>query len=86
VHLEELDLAADVRQRPHLDPRLVQVDEEVGDAFVLGQIHVGPGQQHGEVGAVGPGRPYLLPADHPPVAVTFGRSTARRGRYPRQAR
>src|SRR5690606_15361668 len=59
-HLEELGLAADVGQRPHLDAGLAHGDEEVRDALVLGGVGVGTGEQHGVVGLIGPGRPDLL--------------------------
>ena len=67
VDLVEVDLAGDVGQRTDLDPGLVQVDEEVGDAPALGHTGVGARQQHPEVGQVGPGGPHLLTGHHPLV-------------------
>ena len=71
-HLVEVDLAGDVAQRPHLDAGLVEVDEEVGDALALGDVGVGAGEAHAEVGDVGPGGPHLLAGEHPLVAVALG--------------
>ena len=68
-HLVEVDLAADVAQRPDVDPGLVHVDEEVGDAAALRDVGVGARQQHREVGEEAPGGPDLLAGDDPLVAV-----------------
>ena len=35
----------------------------------LGDVPIGAGQQHAQVGVMGAGVPYLLPVDHPLVAV-----------------
>src|SRR5439155_215537 len=69
-HLVELDLAADVTQRTHVDPGRVHVDEEVGDALVLGPARIGTREEDGEVGVLRPRGPHLLTGDHPLVAVT----------------
>ena len=38
----------------------------------FGRVGIGAGQQHAEVGQVGPGGPHLLAGDHPVVAVALG--------------
>src|SRR6266540_6392851 len=68
-HLVEVLFTGDVAQRSDLDPPLVQIEQEVGDALALGHIGVGASEQHGEVGAVRPRRPHLLPVHDPLVAV-----------------
>ena len=78
-HLVEVDLAADVAQRPHLDAGLVQVDEEVGDALALRRRRVGAGQQDREVGVGAP--TWSTPSGrstHPLVAVAHGAGGERR--------
>ena len=52
--LVELDLAGDLAQRSHLDAGLVHVEQEVGDALVLGRVGIGARQQDREVGDVRP--------------------------------
>ncbi len=49
-HLVEVDLAAEVAERAHLDARLVQVEEEVRDALALRRVGIGAGEQHRVVG------------------------------------
>ena len=49
-HLIEIRPPGHFLERPDLDARLAQVDQEVRDAGVLGNVHVGPGQQDGLVG------------------------------------
>src|SRR5262249_21370621 len=39
-HLVEVDLAADVTQRPHLDAGLVQVEQEVRDALAFRSVGI----------------------------------------------
>ena len=84
-HLVEVDVAGDVAQRPDLDARLVQVDEEVGDALALGDVGVGAREQHGPVGEVGPRGPDLLAGHDPVVAVAdrAGRQRREVGSRPR---
>ena len=77
-HLVEVDVAADVAQRPHVDAGLVQVDEEVRDAGALRRVGIGAREQHAEVGAVRPRGPHLLPVDDPAVAVALGACRERR--------
>jgi len=78
VDLVEVDLTGDVGQRAHLDPGLVEVDEEVRDALALGGARVGAGQQHTEVGKVRPRGPHLLTGDDPLVAIRLGPTRERR--------
>ena len=59
-------------QRPDGDAGLLQRESEPGDALVLGDVEVGAGQQHAEVGTDGLTRPDLLPVDHPAIPVTLG--------------
>ncbi len=70
--LVEIDLAAEVAQRPDLDPGLGELDQEVGQATVLRRARIGAGEEHPELGAMGPGGPHLLPGDPPTVAVRLG--------------
>ena len=76
--LAEVDLAGDVAQRPDVDAGLVQVDQEVGDAAALGDVGVGPGEQHRVVGGEAPRGPDLLAGDDPLVAVELGPGGQRR--------
>src|SRR5262249_49208951 len=80
-NLVEVDLAAHVAQRPHLDAGLVQVEQEVRDALALRRVGIGAGEEHGEVGPVRPGGPDLLARHDPLVAVVH-----RGGRQRRQVR
>src|SRR5919202_189268 len=68
----ELRAAGDLLQRAHLDARAVHVQDEVGDALVLGDAGVRPRQEHAEVGVGPEARPDLLPVDHPLVALAYG--------------
>ena len=77
-HLVELDLAADVAQRPHLHARLVQVEQEVRDALALRRVGFGAREQDREVGEVRPGAPHLLARHVPRVAVALGARRERR--------
>ena len=56
-------------ERTDVDAVLVHVDREVGDALVLGDVGVGAGDQHAEVGDLAAGGPHLLAVDDPLVAV-----------------
>ena len=69
VHLVELGVARHLPQRPDLDAGGVHVDDEVGQALVLGNVGVGAGEQQAPAGHVGECRPDLLAVDHPLVAV-----------------
>ena len=68
-HLVEVDVTRDVAERPDLDARLVQIDEEVGDALALGYVGVGAREEDRPVGEVGPRRPHLLTGHGPVVAI-----------------
>ena len=70
--LVEVDLPGDMPERADLHTGHVHVDEEIGDPLTLGSVSIGPGQEHPEVGQVGPRVPHLLSGDHPLVAVTLG--------------
>ena len=69
--------------RPHradLHPRLVHVEDQPGDALVLGRVRVGAHEQLAVVGDVGPRAPDLLAADDVLVAVAHRPGAqARRG-------
>ena len=45
-HLVEQGPPGELAQGPHVDAGLVHVDREVGDALVLGDVGIGPGDQH----------------------------------------
>ncbi len=70
--LVEVHLSAHVAQRPDVDTRLPEVDEKVGDTVALRHGGIRAGQQDGETGPMGPGRPHLLSGDHPLFAVALG--------------
>ena len=65
-------VAGHLPQRPHLDPGLVHVDREPGDALVLRDVGIGAGDEHAEVGVLAARRPDLLAVDDPLVAVRHG--------------
>ena len=67
--LVELGVAGDLLERLHRDAGRVHVEQEVGDALVLGRVGIGAGQQHHPVGDVGERRPHLLAVDHVVLAV-----------------
>ena len=86
-HLVELRRAGDLRDRPHLDPRLVHGHEQVRQALPAARRRVGAGQHEAPVGDVGQRRPHLLSGDPPDVAVEDRRASARRrGRSRRRVR
>ena len=70
-------LAGHVADRAGLDPRGVHVDDEGGDALVLGPPldggGIGPQQEEPPAGQVGGRDPDLLAVDHVGVAVPDGR-------------
>jgi hypothetical protein len=68
-HLVELGIAGDLTQWLDGHAGSVHIQQEVGDALVLGRLGVGPGQQHHPVGDVGQRRPHLLAVDDPVLAV-----------------
>ncbi len=70
-HLVELSLTGDLEERPHLDARCPHVDQERGHPPVLRDIGIRPGHQKTEGRDMGEGGPYLLPVEHPFVAVAL---------------
>ena len=71
-HLVEACAAGHLAQRADLHARGVHVDDESGEALVLGQVGVRAGDDLADVGVLGARGPHLLSGDHPLVAVTFG--------------
>ena len=65
VDLVELGLSRHLAQWPGLHTVAVHVDDEVGQALVLGQIRVGAGEQQTPAGTVRQAGPHLLPVDDP---------------------
>ena len=57
--------AGELAQRPDVEPLGVHVDDEVGDAGVLGRVGIGAGQADTEVGDLRQRRPYLLAVEDP---------------------
>ena len=55
-----------------LDAGLLHVEDEIGEALVLGDVPVGPCEQEAPLRLVGTGGPDLLPVDHPLVALAVG--------------
>ena len=86
--LVEVNLTTDVAQRPHVDTVLVQVEQEVSDAFALGHVGVRPGEQEAAVGReVRPVVHTFWPVTTQLVAVaTRPASTATRGPSPTPVR
>ena len=83
AHVGEEDLgelvgdAGDLPQRTHLDARLVHVDDQVGDALVLGRVAVGAHQHDAQVGLRRAAGPDLLAVDDELVAVDVGAALER---------
>ena len=65
-------------QRTGLDARQPHVDDEAGDALVLGRLRIGAHVQLAPVGAVPERRPDLLTVHHEVVAVADGAGAKRR--------
>ena len=65
-------LVTDGGQRLDLDARGVHGDEEHGQALVLGQGRVGPGDEEDVRAVLGAGGEDLLPVDDPLLTVTHG--------------
>jgi hypothetical protein len=76
--LVEVSHAGDLGERTHLDAGGAHVDDEVGDALVLGHIGVGASQQDAVVGVLAERGPDLLAVDDPLVAVALGAGAQRR--------
>jgi len=70
--LAEVRLPVHGLHGPHLDAGLVHMEDEPGDAPVLGRVGVGPHQQFAVVGHVRPGAPDLLAAHDVLVALPHG--------------
>ena len=64
--------AGELAQGPDVDALGVHVDDEVGDAGVLGRVGVGPGQADPEVGRLGQRRPDLLAVEEPAALDLVG--------------
>ena len=73
VHFAEVCLADQGSDRPDLDPGLVHVAHEPGDAAVLGHVRVGPDEHLLVIGDLGVARPELHAVHHEVVAVALGR-------------
>src|SRR2546430_2324089 len=61
--LVEAVLVGHVEQRAHRDAGRAKVEQQVGDAAMLGRVRVGAHEDVAPVGAVGEARPDLLPVD-----------------------
>ena len=68
--LVELGLAGDLAQRTDLDPVLLHVADEVGEALVLRRVGVGARQEHAPLRLVRIGGPDLLAGDAPAAVLT----------------
>ena len=71
-HLVEAGPARHLTQRPDLHARRPHVDDEPGEALVLGLVGVGAADDLADVGVLRAGRPHLLAGDAPLVAVALG--------------
>ena len=71
-HLVEQRMARHLDQRTHVDALLVHVEREPGDALVLRQVRVRPGDEHAQIRDRTERRPDLLAVDGPLVAVELG--------------
>ena len=71
-HLVERGVAVHLPERMDLHAGLLHVEDEVGEALVLGHVPVGARQQQAPVGLVRAGGPHLLAVDHPLVALPVG--------------
>ena len=68
-HLVELGRAGELPDRADGDPALAHGNEQIGQALAAPRPGLGAGEQEAPVGHVGERGPYLLPGDHPLVAV-----------------
>ena len=79
--------AGHLAQRPDLDAGRVHVDDEAGEALVLGQVGVGAADDLADVAVLRARGPHLLAVDDPLVAVALGPGLqAGAGRSRRRAR
>src|SRR3990172_578085 len=70
--LVELGLARDLLERPDADARRLHIDEDEGDALVLGRAGVRADEVEAPVGDMGHAGPDLLTVDDVPVAIEDG--------------
>ena len=70
--LVERGAAGHLAQGPDLDSRGAHVDDEAGEALVLGGVGIGPADDLADVGEMGARGPHLLPGHQPLVAVADG--------------
>src|SRR5262249_33961068 len=68
----ELGSTVDLPDATDLDAGRLYVDDEDGDALVLGNIRAGTDHTEGEVGQVGAGAPGLLAVDDVVITVSDG--------------
>ena len=71
-HLAEVGVAGHLAQGADVDPGRRHVDQQVGDAPVLGPLGVGARQEDPPLRPIGRRGPDLLARDHPLVAVEHG--------------
>ena len=74
-HLREVRVAVHLAERAHVDSRGAEIESERGDAPVLRDVRVVPGEQQPVARVRAAARPYLLAADPPRVT---GRVCTRR--------
>ena len=70
--LAELGVPVDLPDGLHGHAGLVGLDGEPGQAPMLRDVPVGPGQAHPVVGVIRPARPDLRPVEDPAVAIPGG--------------
>ena len=71
-HFAEVALAVDRAHRPHVDTRLVHIEDQPRDALVLRRVGIGAYEQFAVVGDVGASTPDLLAVDDVLIAVALG--------------
>src|SRR5204863_27590 len=76
--LVEAGVARHLHERAHADAGRLHVDQEVGDAGVLGRVGVGAHQAEHPVGVLRVGGPYLLPVHDELVAAELRARAERR--------
>src|SRR5436309_8240939 len=82
--LADLGRAGQLAERADRDARALHIENEVGEAAVLGQRRVGAGEQDRPPGELRVARPHLLAGHHEPVAVGL-RAGAERGQVAARA-
>src|SRR5207245_1228809 len=83
--LVEAGVARHLHERAHADSGRPHVDQDVGDAGVLGRVRVGAHQTEHPVRVLRVGGPHLLPVHHEGVAAQL-RARAERGQVRARAR